>query len=458
MIKVKNLVIGFGKAGKSLASFLSKKNEEVVLIEKDSQMYGGTCINVACIPSKSLETNARLSNKIGGSFEEKALRYTSYIEEKSALTSLLRNKNYKMLIDARVKVVDGTASFLSSNEVKVVNSENKEEIYQAERIFINTGSRPFLPPIPGLKEAKNVYVSETMMGNKTLPQHLLVLGGGYIGLEFASYYSNFGSKVTVIQDGHDFIPREDKEIAEEVEKSFVKRGINIIRDAKVSKVTSKDDELTLELTIDGKEETITGDCLLVATGRRPNTQDLNLDKAGIMLNDRGAIDTDEHKRTNVKNIWAMGDVSGGLQFTYISFDDFRVVSNDLYGDGSATTENRGAIPYTFFIDPPLSRVGLSEEEAKRKGIHVGVGILPVGAIPKARVLNETTGLFKVIIDLESNVIVGAHLFGAESHELINLIKFAMDQQISYKVLRDNIYNHPTMTESFNDLFKNIIER
>lgn len=449
-----NIIIGFGKAGKTLAGTLAGLGQSVVLVEQDPDMYGGACINVACIPTKSLEHSARLSAAKGGDFAQKAARYTAAVAEKRRLTEALRQKNYDKALSAGVTVMTGTAAFLDEHRIAVTHPDGTAEELTGERIFLNTGARPFFPTIEGL-DSPLVYTSQTLMEREDLPRRLAIVGGGYIGLEFASYFANFGSQVTVIQDGRAFIPREDEEIAHEVWESLTRRGIQILREVKIRQVRTVGQEAVLILATARGEEALTADAVLVATGRRPNVEGLNLEKAGVKFNPRGGVETDAQLRTSVPHIWAMGDVVGGLQFTYISLDDFRIVKSALLGDGSRTTENRGAVPYTVFLDPPLSRVGLSEAEARQAGYQVGVATLPAAAIPKANVLQQTTGLLKVLVDKKTDLILGAHLFCAESHEMINLIKLAMDAKLPYTWLRDGIFNHPTMSEAFNDLFASL---
>ena len=406
-----NIIIGFGKGGKTLAGALAAKGEKTALIERSDKMYGGTCINVACIPSKFLENSARLSAEAGGSFQEKAARYRRTIEEKRQIISDLRQKNLAKAVGAGVEVITGTASFLDDHKIQVSYPDGTGEELYGKRFFINTGAKPFIPPIAGLKESRYAYTSEGMMELEELPERLLIIGGGYIGLEFASYYTNFGSKVTVVQDGESFIPREDEEVAASVLAHMTETGIRILRSSEVTEV--KDGT-------DGAEVTV---------------------KTG-----------DGEETLHVQAILAMGDVAGGLQFTYISLDDSRIVKSQILGDGSRTTQNRGAVPYSVFLDPPLSRVGMTEKEAREAGFEVKVARMMTAAAPRARVLKATTGMLKAVIDAGTGQILGAHFYCAESHELINLIKLAMDAKIPYTVLRDNIYNHPTMSETFNDFF------
>ena len=447
-----NIIIGFGKGGKTLAGALAAKGEKTALIERSDKMYGGTCLNVACIPSKFLENSARLSAEAGGSFQEKAARYRRTIEEKRQIISELRQKNLAKAMGAGVEVITGTASFLDDHKIQVSYPDGTGEELYGKRIFINTGAKPFIPPIAGLKESRYAYTSEGMMELEELPERLLIIGGGYIGLEFASYYTNFGSKVTVIQDGERFIPREDEEVAASVLAHMTETGIRILRSSEVTEVKDGTDGAEVTVKTGDGEETLHVQAILVATGRRPNVEGLHPENAGIQLTKRGAIQTDEGLRTSVPHIWAMGDVAGGLQFTYISLDDSRIVKSQILGDGSRTIQNRGAVPYSVFLDPPLSRVGMTEKEAREAGFEVKVARMMTAAAPRARVLKATTGMLKAVIDAGTGQILGAHFYCAESHELINLIKLAMDAKIPYTVLRDNIYNHPTMSETFNDFF------
>lgn len=452
-----HLIIGFGKGGKTLAGKLSKAGYSVALVEKDPGMYGGTCINVACIPSKYLEDQARASAARGGSFAEKAERYRAVIAGKRRLTAALRQKNYDKAVDAGVEVLDGSAAFLDDHRVAVTAADGAVTEICADSIYINTGARPVLPRVPGLAESRYVYTSETMMELEELPEKLVIIGGGYIGLEFASYYANFGSQVTLLQHGADFIPREDREMAAAVLESLTARGIRILADADTESIADRDGRAVLTVRLPGGTQTMEADAVLAAAGRRPNLEGLHPEAAGVALTDRGAVKVDEHLRTSVPHIYAMGDVVGGQQFTYISLDDSRIVASAVLGDGSRTTANRPTVPYSVFLDPPFSRAGLSEEEARQHYARVAVARLSAGAIPKAKVIGKPQGLLKAVIDPETDRILGAHLFCAESHELINLVRLAMDAGLPYTALRDAIYTHPTMTEALNDLFAAVSE-
>ena len=446
------VIIGFGKGGKTMAGALGAAGKKVALIEKSDRMYGGTCINVGCIPTKSLGYRAGLAAAKGGSFEEKAAAYKAAMEQKEDLTARLRGKNYQKLdSNPNITVIDGTASFQSPHVVEVEKDGRTFQV-EGEQIFINTGSSAFIPPIEGLKGNPYVYTSEGLLNLTELPSRLVIIGGGYIGVEFSSIYASFGSKVTILQDGDIFLPREDEEIAGAVRESLESRGIRVMTGVKV-KALEQAEGKALVAVDNGKEvQKLEAEAVLVATGRRPNTAGLNLEAAGVEIGPRGGIVTDDSLTTTAPHIYAMGDVRGGLQFTYISLDDFRIVKSKVLGDGSYTLKERGAVPYSVFLIPPFSRVGLSEKEAVEKGYKVKVARLAAAAIPKAQVLEQPAGLLKAVIDEETGLILGAHLFCQESYEMINMVKLAMDAKVPYQVLRDTIYTHPTMSEAFNDLF------
>ena len=444
--KFDTIVIGFGKAGKTLAAKLAKQGEKVALIEKDARMYGGTCINVGCIPSKRLVMEAELAP--AHDFEAQSEYYHVAVQEKKKLTAALRMANYNKLIDAGVQVINGTASFLDGKTIEVKGAHDTVQILSASKFIINTGGRPMIPAVPGVENNRFVFTSETMMENETLPRRLTIIGGGYIGLEFASMYARSGSKVTILQHSSVFLPKEDRDIAEAVENVLKSYGVSVITGADLKEIR----EGTAVYIKNGEEDTLDGDAILLATGRRPNTEGLHAQRAGVELTKRGAVVTDKHLRTTTENIWAAGDVCGNLQFTYISLDDSRIILSDMQGDGRRTTENRGAFAYSVFMEPSFSRVGLSEKEAADKGLNYRVVRMNTDMIPKAKVLRKTTGMLKAVIDKDSGKILGAALFCPESYETINMVKLAMDHDLDYTVLRDFIYTHPTMSEGLNDLF------
>lgn len=437
--EIKNIIIGFGKGGKTLAKFLASKNEEVLVIEKSNQMYGGTCINIACLPSKRLIIEAA-----------NGIEFTDAINSKNEMTSFLRNANYHMLADEKtVTVLDGTAKFLSDHEIEVTKNDGTKEKYSGKRIFINTGAIPNYAPIPGLIESNKVINSTEAMDQTEMPKKLTIIGSGYIGLEFASMFANYGTKVTVLDNHRDFLPREDNDISEMIKQDLENTGIKFELGVKINRV--EDDTVFYEK--DGQNLSIKSDRILAATGRKPNTQNLGLENTNIERTDNGAIKVNDHLMTTAQNVWAIGDVKGGPQFTYISLDDYRIIKDQLFGDGKRVISDRINIPYSVFITPALSQVGLNEKQAKKQEINYELKKLPVAAIPKARVAKDTRGLFKALVDPTTNQILGATLYGIESYELINQISMAMKAKIPANILRDQIYTHPTMSEAFNDLFK-----
>lgn len=437
--EIKNIIIGFGKGGKTLAKFLASKNEEVLVIEKSNQMYGGTCINIACLPSKRLIIEAA-----------NGVAFTDAINSKNEMTSFLRNANYHMLADEKtVTVLDGTAKFLSDHEIEVTKNDGTKEKYSGKRIFINTGAIPNYASIPGLAESNKVINSTEAMDQIQMPKKLTIIGSGYIGLEFASMFANYGTQVTVLDVHNDFLPREDNDVSQMIKQDLENTGIIFELGVKIIRI--EDDTVFYEK--DGQNLSIKSDRILAATGRKPNTQNLGLENTNIELTDNGAIKVNDHLMTTAQNVWAIGDVKGGPQFTYISLDDYRIIKDQLFGDGKRVINDRINIPYSVFITPALSQVGLNEKQAKKQGINYELKKLPVAAIPKARVAKDTRGLFKALVDPTTNQILGATLYGIESYELINQISMAMKAKIPANVLRDQIYTHPTMSEAFNDLFK-----
>ena len=449
MENIKNLIIGFGKAGKTLAGFLGSRGESVILVEKDKKMYGGTCINVGCIPSKFLSNKATL-RKVSNLDNE--TYYKDAVTAKKELIAKLNKANYdKVAGVSNVKIIDGIASFINANVVEVKTDSEVVQI-QAERIFINTGLVPVVPKIEGLNLSERIHTSETIMDMETFPESLAIVGSGYIGLEFTSTYSLFGSRVTVFGDNPKFLPRDDEDIAGLVKAELETQGAVFKLGVKVKKFVEEADGVNLYFeNAEGKEEVQKFSTVLVATGRRPDTAELNLDKAGVALGERGEIKVNDRLCTNVPNIYALGDVHGGLQFTYLSLDDFRIIKSVLFNEGKYNLNERKHIPFNVFVIPSLAKVGMNEMEAKAAGVSYKLAKLPVMAIPKAKILGNQSGLFKVLIDEYTGKILGANLFGVEAHEIINLFTLAMNEGISYESLRDQIYTHPTMAESFNDL-------
>lgn len=449
------IIIGFGKGGKTLAAALADRGHKVALIEQSKMMYGGTCINIGCIPTKSLVHHSKLSQlKQLSKFEDQAAEYRSAIEKKTSLIAALRQKNFENLDNKEaVTLYAGKASFASEHEISI-HTEEGTSLIHGERIYINTGASINMPEIDGIQESRRVYTSTTIMEETVLPKRLVILGAGYIGLEFASMYAGFGSEVNVLDSHPDLLEREDRDIAQSVQDALEKRGIAFHRGALIESVHDREQGVVVAyLDGDNRSQQIIADAVLVAMGRKPNLEGLQLPNAGVGATDRGAIQVNEYLQTTVPHIYAMGDVVGGLQFTYISLDDQRIILDQLYGDKRRSTHDRQSVPYSVFIDPPLSRVGLTEQEAISKGRNVKVARLPAAAIARAKLNEETEGLLKAVVDAQTDQILGCSLFCADSQEMIHIVQIAMETGQPYTFLRDHIFTHPSMSESLNDLFQ-----
>ena len=430
------IVIGFGKAGKTLAAKMATQGKKVALIERSKAMYGGTCINIACIPTKTLLVAA-----------EKGLTFDQVIAEKNAVTSRLNSKNYAGVSGAGVDIIDGEAHFLSNKVIEITAGDEKEEL-TAETIVINTGAVSNVLPIPGLTDTKNVYDSTGIQNLKELPKRLGVLGGGNIGLEFAGLYNKLGSQVTVLDAAPVFLPRVEPSIAALAKKYMEEDGIQLLQNVRTTQVKNDGDEVVVVT----EDREFRFDALLYATGRKPNIEPLHLENTDIELTERGAIKVDKHLETSVPGVFAAGDVNGGLQFTYISLDDFRILYSYLAGDGSYTLEDRKNVPTSMFITPPLAQIGLTEKEAQEQGLPIAVKEIPVAAMPRGHVNADLRGAFKAVVNTETKEIVGATIFSAGAQEIINILTVAMDNKIPYTYFSKQIFPHPTLAENLNDLF------
>ncbi|HAR6062352.1 TPA: FAD-containing oxidoreductase [Staphylococcus pseudintermedius] len=433
------IVVGFGKAGKTLAKFAAQQGKSVAVIEKSAEMYGGTCINIGCIPSKVLVHDGI-----------EAASFNDAMQRKRDVVNALNSKNYHNLADEEtVDVINMTASFKSAHAIDLLNAQGEAvQTIEGKNIVINTGAKSVIPNIKGIDTSQRVYDSKAIMDLTQQPKRLVIVGGGYIALEFASIFANFGTTVTVLERSDQILKREDAVIAQQVTEDLTQKGIQFIYNAETEAIEDEAD-VTKVVTNQG---TFEADAVLVATGRKPNTEGLNLEAAGVQLGQRGEIIVNDKLQTSVDHIYAVGDVHGGLQFTYISLDDFRIVKSQLFGDGKRTLAQRGVVPYTMFIDPPMARVGMTATEAREKGYDILENQVAVNTMPRHKINNDTRGLFKAVVDAKSGQVLGATLYGQQSEELINIVKLAIDQQLPYAVLKDNIYTHPTMAESFNDLF------
>lgn len=443
------IVIGWGKGGKSLAGALARAGQKVAIIEQSADMYGGTCINIGCVPTKTLIHDAE--QHAGAEADPEV--FERAVQRRDDLTAKLRAKNYSMLHDLdSVLVITGHASFTGPQTIKVRTEEDELEL-SAQRIIINTGAQPATPKIAGAQITGRVHDSTTIQ-HAPLPDKLIVIGGGYVGIEFASMFAQFGSAVTVLDRGARALSKEDGDVASEVQSCLKDAGVSIISGAQVTEVTQDAGSVTVTYESGGSIQQLSADAALIALGRTPATQSLNLDAASVQTGDRGEILVNEYLATSAPNIYALGDVNGGAQFTYVSLDDYRVLSNHLLEDGTRSTADRVAVPYTIFCTPPLSRVGLSEEQALQQHQKIKIAVKKVAAVaamPRPKIVGDPRGIIKFVVDANTEQILGAALMHVDSQEVINLVALAMRQKVTASQLRDQIFTHPSSTEAINEV-------
>ena len=453
------VVIGAGQAGVPLSQALARSGRRTALIEREH--VGGTCINEGCTPTKTMVASAktayvdRRSADYGVHNGPVAVDMPEVRGRKRAMVDSFRNSNLRR-IEATdgLDLIAGEASFTGPKALAVRTNDNQDLELGADNVFINAGARPANPPIEGLDNIPALN-STSIMELDVLPEHLLVLGGSYVGLEFAQMFRRFGSEVTVVERAGQLMGREDADIAEAVAGILREDGIEVLLEAK-TQLAAQDDTTKIILTVDTSEgeRTLEGTHLLVAAGRPPNTETLNLGAAGIETDRRGFIKANECLETSVPGVYALGDVKGGPAFTHISYDDFRIIRTNLLEGGSATITNR-QVPYTMFIDPQLGRIGLSEQEARDQGRDVRIATIPMTYVTRAVEMGETRGFMKAVVDAETAQILGCAVLGIEGGEIMAMIQIAMMGNLPYTVLRDAVFAHPTLSESLNTLFSSV---
>jgi pyruvate/2-oxoglutarate dehydrogenase complex dihydrolipoamide dehydrogenase (E3) component len=458
--KFEVIVLGGGKAGKSLAIDLGKQGVRAALIEASADMIGGSCINVACIPTKSFITSARVADmarhagEFGVETGEVKVQWLNVRRRTEKIVTAMREMNLKnMTTPPGLELVLGSGRFLDSRTIEVRREGEAVGVFEADKIFINTGTRPALAAISG-SETVQVYNSETIQRIDELPRHLIVIGGSYVGLEFAQMFRHLGSEVTILERGKQVLNHEDEDIARALETVLRDEGIEIHLNCSIEKVEPDPLGAAVIVSCTGESIRIPGSHLLFATGRRPNTENLNLNAAGVEVDARGYIKVNERLETTAAGIWALGDVNGGPQFTHVSFDDYRVVKANVFGDCSRTTSGR-LVPFTLFTEPELARVGLTEKEAREQGKEIRVAKLPASGIPRAKTTGQTRGLIKAIIDSKTERILGCTILSHEAGEMLGAIQMTMVAGLPYTALRDAVLAHPTMVEGFGNLFAGV---
>ena len=452
------IVIGASKAALFLGPALVQAGWRTALIERE--YLGGVCVNVGCTPTKTMIASARVA-QVARRAAEYGVHTGPVMVDMAAVRQ--RKRDLVSLISAfpaglieqteGLDLVMGEASFIDSKSVEVRLTDGGVRQFTADKIFINTGARPSKPPIPGLDSVPSLD-STSIMELDTLPDHLVILGGGFVGLEFSQMFRRFGSRVTIVQRGKQLLPREDPDVAEEVANILREDGIKVMLDAECIKVEqTADGDVQLTLKTPQGEQLLVGSHLLVATGRVPNTEGLNLEAAGVLANDRGFIEVNERLETDVAGIYAFGDVTPGPAQTHKAFDDMRILRTNLVMGGDRTAEGR-VVPYTVFIDPQLGRIGLTETEARAQGRNIRVAKVPMNyPLPtRALELGETRGFMKAVIDADTGQILGAAILAVEGGEMMSVLQVAMMGKLPYTAIRDGIFTHPTLAEMLMDLF------
>lgn len=449
------IVIGSGQGGNPLCAALAGAGLRTALIER--QHVGGTCINEGCTPTKTMVASARVAYlaRRGADYGVHAENLRIDMERvrlrKRDIVNSFRNGSQSRLEKtANLDLIFGEARFTGKKSLAVRLNDGGERELTGEKIFINAGARPSVPPIEGLKEVPFLN-STSIMELDAVPEHLVVLGGGYVGLEFGQMFRRFGSRVTIIQSGPQLLSGEDADVAGEVASILKQDGIDVLLNTKAEGVQKEAAQIQVSTRTGDETRTVQGSHLLVAIGRTPNTDSLNVPAAGIATDKRGFIRVNAKLETNVGGVFALGDIKGGPAFTHISYDDFRILRTNLIEHGDASTKGR-MVPYTLFIDPQLGRIGITEAEARTKKAKIRVAKMPMNYVARALEIDETRGFLKVIVDDRSGKILGAAILGIEGGEVMSMLQLAMMGKLKYSRLRDGTFAHPTLAESLNNLF------
>lgn len=452
-MKYDAIVVGSGQAGNPLTFRLADLGWSVALIEEKN--LGGTCINVGCTPTKTMVHRAQVAHyarnaaRWGVNTSEVSVDLAKIVAQKDEVVLSFRGRQQRR-VDAHknVRLYRGHVRFVGPYRLQV-----GDEIIESEKIFINTGARPSIPMIPGLQDVA-FLTNESVMQLAAVPERLLVLGGGYIGLEFGQMFRRYGSRVSIVHQGRQIMPREDPEITGELQKALEAEGVEFVLDAHTEAVKRKDGVITLSCRLAADSREVTGSHLLVATGRIPNTDDLGLEKAGVATNKDGSIKVNARLETSVPGIWALGDCKGGPAFTHISYNDFQIVYGNLIEGKNLSIENR-PVPYCVFTDPQLGGVGITEREARAKGFKLKIGRCPMTYVARAIERGETAGLMKIVVDAANDHILGASILSSEGGELVQILGAMMLANQPYTLLKGAVYIHPTLAEGFFALMEDV---
>lgn len=457
------IILGSGQGGTPLSKALANAGWRTALVER--KYVGGTCLNTGCTPTKTMVASARVAYQAGraGEFGVRAQANGVDMEKvrqrkRDKVLKARASSEKALLKTENLYLIYGEARFTAARNILVKRNDGGMLNLTADQIFIDTGTRAAMPDIPGFDKVSaltNILDNVSIMEQESVPEHLIVLGGGYIGLEFAQMFRRFGSRVSIVQADGQLLAQEDADVAEEIAKIFVEDGIEVLLNTRATHVSGNGGEITLEISGAAKKK-VAGTHLLVATGRTPNTDALDLPAAGIAMDDKGFVRVNSRLETNVAGVYAIGDIKGGPAFTHISYDDFRVLRGNLLENKQATIEGR-MVPYTVFIDPQLGRIGLTEKEARKMGKKIRVAKMPMSKVARAFEMDETRGFMKVIVDATSEQILGAAILGMEGGEVMAMLQLAMMGKLAYRILQEGIFAHPTLAESLNVVFQSFVE-
>ncbi len=450
------IIIGAGQAGGPLAKKLAAAGKKTAIIEK--RWVGGTCVNDGCTPTKTMVASAKMaylaanSASLGVNIDGYKVDMPAVKKRKDDIVLKSRNGNEQGLEKTpNVDLIYGEAAFTGEKNISIKLKDGSIEELTADLIFINTGAKPTIPPIEGINDIK--YLDSTsIMDLDEVPEHLLVIGGNYIGLEFGQMFRRFGSKVTIVEKSARIVSKEDEDISAEVAKIFHDEGIDVLVNSSVIKFESAaDGKIGVTVNVNNKEQTLSCSHVLIAVGRTPQSAALNLDIPGVAVNDKGYITVNDKLETNIKGIYALGDVKGGPAFTHISYNDYTIVYRNLLEGQDLNTSDR-PVPYCMFTDPQMGRIGLSETEAKKQNLNFKVAKLPMAHVARAIETGDTRGFMKAIVDADTKQILGAAILGQEGGEIMTVLQMAMLGGITYDRIRYCVFAHPLYSESLNNLF------
>ncbi|HWX18392.1 MAG TPA: FAD-dependent oxidoreductase [Candidatus Binatia bacterium] len=451
------LVLGSGAAGKLLSWTLAKEGMKTAVIER--KYIGGSCPNIACLPSKNIIHSAqvasyfRRSEEFGITKDNWKINMPAVRERKRKMVTSLVDIHLDLYEKSGAELVMGSGRFVGPKTVEVTSAEGTTRFIRGKRVLINTGTRATIDPTPGLAESKPLTHIEALELDR-IPGHLLVLGGGFVGLELSQAMHRFGSRVTVIDRNTRLVHREDQDISAALHELFRDEGIEVVTSTRIISVEGKSGEaVKLNANREGSRLVLEGTHLLVAAGRTPNTDGIGLDLAGVETTERGYVKVNERLETTAPNVWAAGDCAGSPHFTHISENDFHIVHNNILGGNRVTTGRQ--VPFCIFTEPEFARVGLSETEANERGVAYRLAKIPLAAVLRARTLSETRGFMKALVDTRSDHILGFSVFGVEAGEIMSTVQVAMIAGLPYTALRDAIFAHPTMSEGLISLFGNV---